>query len=218
MPVAVAVFTRLPEPGRAKTRLIPVLGAAGAAELQRRLAEHAVAEAAAAACGPVTVWATPRIDAPWLVALADRHGAALALQEGADLGARMRGALAEGVRATGAALVMGSDLPDLRRDVLRRAAEALGGADAVLLPVEDGGYGLLGVRGAVPDLFSGIPWGGPEVAAATRRRAAALGLRVVELEPLWDLDRPADLARLDPGRFPLRAGAGAGGAPVPPRG
>ena len=42
------VFTRFPEPGKTKTRLIPLLGAEGAARLQRRMTEHTIAIAATA--------------------------------------------------------------------------------------------------------------------------------------------------------------------------
>ena len=38
------VFTRYPEPGKTKTRLIPRLGAKGAADLQRRMTEHILSQ------------------------------------------------------------------------------------------------------------------------------------------------------------------------------
>lgn len=41
------LFTKHPTPGHAKTRLIPALGAAGAAALSRSLSEHALAVARA---------------------------------------------------------------------------------------------------------------------------------------------------------------------------
>ena len=58
-PVAIAVLAKAPVPGFAKTRLIPVLGAEGAAAFAARLIERAVAAACEAATGPVTLWATP---------------------------------------------------------------------------------------------------------------------------------------------------------------
>jgi len=62
----------------------------------------------------------------------------------------------------------------------------------VLVPAEDGGYVLLGLRAPQPALFEGVAWGGPQVLAATRQRIAAAGLRHVELPALPDLDTPAD--------------------------
>jgi glycosyltransferase A (GT-A) superfamily protein (DUF2064 family) len=42
----------------------------------------------------------------------------------------------------------------------------------------------------------GIDWGTERVMAQTRQRLCELRLRWAELPPLWDLDRPGDLARL----------------------
>ena len=49
----VIVFAKAPVPGLAKTRLIPALGAAGAAALAERLLLQATAAAVAAQLGPV---------------------------------------------------------------------------------------------------------------------------------------------------------------------
>jgi hypothetical protein len=69
------------------------------------------------------------------------------------------------------------------------------GADAVLGPAEDGGYVLLGLRRVERELFAGIPWSTPAVLDVTRRRLGELNWSWRELEPLWDLDREADLDR-----------------------
>src|SRR6266516_3682623 len=94
-------------------------------------------------------------------------------------------------------LAIGSDCPALEPQHLRDAADALrDGCDAAVIPAEDGGYVLIGLRQPRPDLFADMPWGTGTVMAETRRRAAELGLAVRELAPLWDLDLPADLDRL----------------------
>ncbi len=72
-PVAVAILAKVPIPGLAKTRLIPLLGAAGAAALQERLIERTVATACAAAVGPVTLWTTPDESHPVFEAICSRH-------------------------------------------------------------------------------------------------------------------------------------------------
>jgi hypothetical protein len=194
--VEIAVLAKAPIPGLAKTRLIPRLGADGAARLQAALAEHAVLTALAAGLGPVTLWCTPDTRHPAFVALARRTGVSLRAQRGADLGARMAFAVAEHARR-GPVLLTGTDCPVLTAEHLRRAAAALAGGDgAVAFPAEDGGYVLIGLREPHPELFQGIPWGGDRVMAATRERLRALGLRWSEPATLWDLDRPADLDRL----------------------
>lgn len=190
-------MARAPVPGAAKTRLIPALGAARAAALHQRLARAAVAAAVAAGIGPVTLWAYPSPDHRFFRRCRERYGVEVARQRGSDLGERMLDALTDGLRRCPAALVIGTDCPELGPATLLAAARALWeGADAVLLPVEDGGYGLIGMRRADPAVFEGIAWGGATVLAATRERMDALRWRVALLPETWDLDRPEDLARL----------------------
>ena len=191
----VIVFARAPRAGQAKTRLVPRLGAAGAARLQARLTSAALRTALEARCGPVELHLTTR------------HSLfpgtqSLRVQRGADLGARMHRALAQGLRRHGAAILIGTDCPALRPPDLRRAARLLaGGCDVVLAPAEDGGYALIGARRVSPQLFQGIPWGGATVYTETLRRLARLGYRSRSLRMLWDVDRPEDLERLRSLRF-----------------
>ncbi len=79
-PVAIAVLAKAPLPGFAKTRLIPALGADGAASLQARLVARAVATACAAVIGPVTLWATPDESDPLFRAMDALFGVGLARQ------------------------------------------------------------------------------------------------------------------------------------------
>jgi rSAM/selenodomain-associated transferase 1 len=193
-PVAVAVLAKAPIPGLAKTRLIPALGAGGAAALQARLTERAVATASGAGIGPVTLWGAPDEHHATFAALRTRLRVALAPQPGADLGERMLAAL---VAANGPALVIGTDCPALAAGHLREAADVLrGGSDVVIFPAEDGGYVLIGMRAPQPALFSGMRWGTPDVMDETRRRLRQLGLSWREPATLWDVDVPSDLARL----------------------
>jgi rSAM/selenodomain-associated transferase 1 len=192
--IAVAVLAKAPIAGLAKTRLIPVLGAAGAAALQRQLIERAIETACTAAIGPVTVWVTPGTDHAVFQSARARHAVSLAVQAAGDLGARMLAAIAA---ANSPALVIGTDCPALRADHLQMAAGILrGSTDAVVIPVEDGGYALIGMRAAEPALFSGIRWGTPEVMEETRRRLRQLRLSWQEPCTLWDVDLPDDLKRL----------------------
>jgi uncharacterized protein len=193
-PVAVAILAKAPIAGRAKTRLIPVLGAEGAAALQARLIARAVATATAAGIGPITLWAAPEEGHVVFQAAKTRHGVALARQPEGDLGHRMYTALAA---AHGPALVIGADCPALTPEHLRKCAEALcDGIDAVVIPAEDGGYVLLGTRRPNAFLFAEMPWGTPLVMGETRSRLARLSLAWREPARLWDVDRPEDLARL----------------------
>jgi rSAM/selenodomain-associated transferase 1 len=192
-PVAIAILAKAPLPGLAKTRLAPALGANGAAALQARMIERAVETARLADVGPVTLWAAPDQDHPAFQTLAALFGVGLARQPDGDLGVRMLAALAA---ARGAAIVIGTDCPALQPAHLRAAAEALAGVDAVVVPVEDGGYALIGMREPQPGLFADMPWSTAGVMAETRRRLTHLSLSWREPARLWDVDLPEDVERL----------------------
>jgi len=192
--IPVAVFARAPAPGAAKTRLIPLLGEEGAAHLHARLVERALASARAADVGPVTLWRAPEhADHPFFKRCLNMGAAALATQTGADLGARMLAAF----EARAPLLLMGSDCPSITPQDIAWCAQALrAGADAAFLPAEDGGYGLVGARAPLPELFRDMTWGDASVMERTRARAHAAGLVIAEGRVIWDVDRPADHARL----------------------
>lgn len=194
-------MAKAPQAGHAKTRLIPLLGAAGAARLAQRMLDHAVAQACAANLGDVVeLCCTPDPTHPAFTAHA-AHGVRLSAQGEGDLGVRMHAALARALAQAPRAILIGTDIPALDAAYLRAAAAALDdpAIDVVLGPAADGGYTLVGLRRAAPQLFDAMPWSTGRVLALTRERLAASGLRHVELAPLCDVDEPADLADLPAG-------------------
>ena len=195
----VIVLAKAPVAGYAKTRLIPALGAAGAAALAQRLLDHALAQALAARLGPVDLCCAPDCDHPAFARLATQDRVALSCQAPGDLGQRMAQALGRALAITPRALLIGSDAPALDAAMLQRAALALDQADAVFVPAFDGGYALVGLRRPAPSLFADMAWSTAQVMADTRQRLAAAGLRHVELPPLADIDGPADLVHLPAG-------------------
>ena len=193
-PVALAILAKAPVAGAVKTRLIPALGAEGAAALHARLIKRTIETACVAQTGPVTLWVTPAPPHAYFTALASRFPIGLAVQPDGDLGARM---LAACQAAAAAVVVIGTDCPALTPLHLQQAAAALrDGNDVVITPAEDGGYVLIGSRQPQPELFAEMTWGVETVMAETRRRLRQSGLTCRELPPLWDVDRPEDLARL----------------------
>lgn len=195
--IRVVVFARAPVAGAAKTRLIPLLGAKRAAALQRVLIEHTLATACAAAIGPVELWCDPSALHPLWAACADRHGVERVSQCGGDLGVRMQHAAATVLAGCARAIIIGTDCPALTADDLRHAARALDDRhDAVLIPAEDGGYVLIGLKWWDARLFRDIAWGSSQVLDATRKRLGELDWRWRELPASWDVDRPPDYARL----------------------
>ena len=193
--VAIAILAKAPIPGIAKTRLIPAIGAHAAAVLQGRLTERAVATALAANVGPVTLWCAPDSTHTTFLKLVARSRITLRPQPDGDLGARM---LAATAAAGGPVLVVGTDCPALTDVHLRGAANALrDGTDVVIIPAEDGGYVLIGMRSTQPAVFADIQWGTSTVLAETRARVIAHRLVFAERPPLWDVDTEIDLARLE---------------------
>lgn len=194
---ALLVFARAPLPGRAKTRLIPRLGEAGAARLQARLTAHTLRTARAAGFATVELHATPSRTHGLFALYGARFQVEVKNQKGSDLGERMHNALARALRRHRAVILIGTDCPALEPRDLRRAARLLrGSCDAVIAPAEDGGYALIGMRKVSAELFSGILWSGPDVYAETAKKLALAGYRWRALRTVWDLDRPADLDRL----------------------
>ncbi len=195
--MAILVFAKAPVAGAVKTRLIPLLGASGAAALQGRLITHALSVACAVIPDRLELWCAPDITHPLLQAAASAHGATLCAQQGDDLGKRMAHAFACALGSARYAICIGADCPALTAQHLRDAMTTLrNGHDAVFVPAEDGGYALIGLARNAPQLFEHITWGGPQVMAQTRAQLHALNLRWHELETLWDVDRPEDYRRL----------------------
>lgn len=194
---AVAVLAKAPLPGLAKTRLAPALGLAGAARAQRGLTLSALHCARSAALGPITLWCAPHEQHRFFRAVRGRVDACLRQPSG-DLGARMGQAFQSHFAQQPhlPMLLLGTDCPALAPGHLQRAAQALKNQDVVLIPAEDGGYVLIGMRRWVPQALEGITWSTDQVMLQTRQQLQACGASWAELETLWDVDTPADWERL----------------------
>ncbi len=202
------MFTRVPVPGAAKTRLVPPLSAAQAAALQRAMTEDLLERldhtlgAAGPSARPLSL--EVRYDGQFSSgALEVPKGWTATSQGSGDLGERLARAAREARRdGLGRLVIIGSDAPLLPFSLVETAFSGLADRDALLAPAEDGGYVLIGLaleraaQPAVESLFTGIPWGTGAVREATAAAAAGAGLRFGELAGYWDVDRPEDLPRL----------------------
>ncbi len=190
----IAVFAKAPQAGAAKTRLIPALGAARAARLQRQLTLNALHAACRFNPEETTLWCAPDTHHRFFRALHSCSGINVRRQTGSHLGERMSHAFAACGRPM---LLIGTDCPALQTAHLEIATNLLqNGHDAVFITAEDGGYVLVGLNRPHPRLFEVIDWGSDQVMAQTRARLTEIGLRWAEPAMLWDIDRPTDLARL----------------------
>ncbi len=195
-PVRILVFAKAPVPGRAKTRLIPALGEAGAAQLAMRMFELALKQTQAAAIGRIELCMSPAPDAPEWAGVTIPAGIETSDQGDGDLGERMARAARRCIEHGEAVLLTGTDCPELTAARLREAATRLADHDVVLYPAADGGYPLLGLRAFDASLFCDIPWSTDAVARLTLERVASLKWRVWLGETLKDIDVPDDLTCL----------------------
>lgn len=195
------VFTRYPEPGTAKTRLIPALGAEGAAQISRQLTEQTLAQITQLcqqqAIAVTIAFAGGSISEmqQWLGRLWWEQPWQYVPQMGADLGDRMATAMqAAFVEGAQRVLIIGTDCPDLTPALLCQAFQALDQVDLVLGPAIDGGYYLIGMRQYNPAIVQGIAWSTDAVLSQTLAIADSLGWTRHLLPTLQDIDNPADLA------------------------
>ena len=195
--VAVAIMAKAPRPGEVKTRLCPPLLPSEAAALYRSFLLDKIASVGALVDAQPVIAYTPDDARAEFADLAP--GFSLVAQQGPDLGARLHSTLA-GLLTDGCAgaIAVDSDTPTLPGAFLQQAVHCLSrpGPDVVLGPTEDGGYYLIGMRRAHPELFDAMPWSTPDVFDVTLHRAAMIGLRVTCLAPWFDVDTPEDLDRL----------------------
>ena len=197
-PSRILIFAKAPVPGKVKTRLIPALGAEGAAALAADMLRASLEQALVAIPGAVELCADPDpFEMEWAGKLPPLPVDLTAQGEG-DLGERLARAAARVIARGENAILIGGDCPALDAPVLAAAAAMLATHDAVIHPAEDGGYVLLGLARFDPSIFEGIAWSGPDVAADTIARIAALGWTLHIGETMRDVDEPADLDRAAP--------------------
>ena len=186
------IFTRYPVPGTTKTRLIPALGAKGAAALQKQLTEHTIQQVQGLDAA-VTIYFSGGTLAQMQSWLGDQWQ--FQPQAGDDLGDRLINAIQHskdsGYERT---VVIGIDCPEITTEILGEAFTALINNDVVLGEATDGGYYLVGLQHLVPELFQNMQWGIDTVLEETLERTKRLDLKTEILQPLSDIDYPEDLA------------------------
>ncbi|CAH1386362.1 TIGR04282 family arsenosugar biosynthesis glycosyltransferase [Candidatus Nitrotoga sp. M5] len=196
--IRIIVFAKAPQPGFAKTRLIPALGAEGAAELAQKMLFNTLFEALAADIGTVELCITPKIDDVAWQDITLPLGIEITDQGKGDLGARLARASERAIENTESVLLIGTDCVEMSAALLRKAAKSMVEHDAVIHCTADGGYALLGLKHYRAALFSDIPWSTDTVACATILRIGQLGWSLHIGQVLHDVDVPQDLKYLSP--------------------
>ncbi len=221
--IGLIIMAKSPQPGLAKTRLIPALGADGAARLAKQLLEHTI-EVANQAKGfsHCELCVTPDVNDPVFTkhskvkttgttsntttntatstTKSSRETRFYVTAQGeGDLGARIQRAFGRVFAHADSAIMIGTDAPTLTANHLEQAASDLEAHDAVFVPALDGGYTLIGLNQCLPGLFEDMPWSTSRLMDETRRQLTTLGKTWYEYEPMADIDEPADLAFLPEG-------------------
>lgn len=191
------IMAKAPRAGEVKTRLCPPLTGEEAAELYRSFLLDKIEQVRSLEGTSRAIAYTPEDSRAFFEEVAPDF--VLMPQRGRDLGRRLAAVFAQLFdEGYAAAVLIDSDTPTLPREFLARALDlvAAPSSDVVLGPSEDGGYYLIGLRAARPQLFEDMAWSTPRVLPETTRRAQALGLRVAWLPPWFDVDTKEDLERL----------------------
>lgn len=193
------MIAKRPEPGRTKTRLCPPLSPQQAAAFAEAFLKDTISACQRAGCAETLISYAPNEALDWFTE--QWQGVGLLPQRGADLGERLVNLFKDAWERRYQPFVgMGADSPDLPSEYLCAAFDALkpgkDSADVVLGPSTDGGYYLIGMKWATPELFRDIPWSTDKTFERTLERVEAMKLKV-HLLPVWsDVDTPEDLIAL----------------------
>jgi len=196
---ALVIMAKAPVPGFAKTRLIPALGEKGAALLAERLLHHTVETCLNTQCfSYIEICATPDRFHTAFKAISAQQGSRISFHEQieGDLGQRMHHTFERLLQTHSDVVLIGTDAPAITAKTLDQATQALKQNDAVLVPANDGGYALIGLRCLIPTLFTDVAWSTNGVMHTTRTRLRQADLSVHEFDPVFDIDEPDDLKHL----------------------
>ncbi len=185
------IFYRNPTLGKVKSRLAARVGEAQALAIYLALVRH-TREVIRSLPVSKVVYYSEYIDTEdaWNNSEFEKS-----VQQGSDLGDRMAQAFeAQFKRDYSKVAIIGTDCPHIDHEIIADAFHRLDHHDCVLGPAMDGGYYLLGMNHAIPEIFYDIPWSTPGVLSRTTARLEALNKRIYRLKPLADVDSVNDLS------------------------
>lgn len=174
--------------GKVKTRLAKSIGDVAAFEVYKELVDITENESRRVEdCDIHVYFSDIIIESKW-------DGCSKYVQEGADLGIRMKNAFKEGFNQGYSRIIgIGSDLPDLSADIISEGFEALEESDAVFGPSEDGGYYLLGMNYLIEGVFDNKPWSTELLMDLTLEELKEKNISTSLLTELNDIDTLEDL-------------------------
>ena len=189
------IFTKSPVLGEVKTRLQPDYSAEQSLIIHKRLMLNTLELTKDLTCFDIELCCTPDRNTLFFLGCENNFPITLNNQQGADLGERMAFSFSVALQTYEKVVVIGTDCPDIDKDYITQAFDALNEYDAVIGPAADGGYVLLGLRKFSLELFTNISWSSDKVFSQTQKVLNDLSWEYKELGIMHDLDRPEDLLR-----------------------
>mgnify|MGYP000208564391 CR=1 FL=1 len=202
-------YAKWPELGKVKTRLAKSLGDQQALAIHMKLMSTVFANLRQAESGKFELWLNKQNfnsanfnDSPeqkmvldFMTSLTKDSGVCFQTQQGVSLGDKMAHTFQAGLQRFQKVIIVGSDCPNVSKDVIQGASKALDGHDLVLGPAEDGGYVLIGARCFESAIFTNVEWGKGKVLETTLNNAKNLDYSVFTLAESWDVDELDDYNR-----------------------
>lgn len=191
---AIIIFTRVPVAGQTKTRMMSKLTGEQCAKLHTCFLLD-IGKVCEGAKADIFVCYTPQ-DADNTLHTILGPQKEYFLQEGDGLGARMYHAF-EYVLAQGyeSCLLIGTDVPELKREYLEKAFRVLDSKDVVFGCTSDGGYYLVGMKRPRKEVFEIPNYGHENVWKDTLYHLEQANISVGYTQELDDMDLPEDLQK-----------------------
>ncbi|MBT5670145.1 MAG: glycosyltransferase [Betaproteobacteria bacterium] len=189
----IQVFTRTPTEGMVKTRLIPTLGAQKSTKLHQRMTAHAI-NISKLMSVDIEIYVTPNATHQFFSCF--KADGKLKTQIGESLDDRMSDALESGLERYQKVLLIGCDCPIIDTAIMHEAFYQLEQFENIFIPVEDGGFSLIGTTKFSNTIFENVIWGSDVVMKQIRVNLKKYNYSWNELDTLWDVDDIHDYYRL----------------------
>lgn len=190
MKTRLILFSKYPQLGKVKTRLVPYLSESQALSLYQKLLHYQLENLESIA---------PKFSSCIYSTIEPQKNHFfsqkfhLKQQIGSDLGERMYNALEQELHNYSKVILYGVDCPEIDEYCFNQVSDLLEHYEVVLIPAMDGGYVLIGSSIADKRIFESIEWGSEKVLGQTVEKLKQLNYHYCVLEPKLDIDEPEDL-------------------------
>ena len=183
------IFVKNTKLGKVKTRLAKTIGDEGALEVYTQLVQITEKASETIAVDTIIYFSDTIINTKWKTVPKK-------VQTGNDLGERMQNAFRDGFKQGYESIVLiGSDLPEISKNIILNGFAALEKKETVFGPAEDGGYYLIGMKSLYPMLFENKPWSKNNLLAITLQELSRENIGFSLIETLNDIDTFEDLIK-----------------------